>query len=164
MAPDVGGGVGVVGGVGVEEPLPPPPQPIPAARTARQTKPSIDRHLRRREGRPSRNTPAKAAPPLAASHSIRRAEGPGDLTELAGMDALMVSVAVVFPFTVTEVGFRAQLIPVGAVHARATAALKPLMEPRFSVAVPVEPAATVTFGFCASIEKSDRGFESDKPN
>jgi len=86
------------------------------------------------------------------------------LTELAGMDALMVSVAVVFPFTVTEVGFRAQLIPVGAVHARATAALKPLMEPRFSVAVPVEPAATVTFGFCASIEKSDRGFESDKPN
>jgi hypothetical protein len=30
------------------------------------------------------------------------------------VDALMVSVAVVFPFTVTEVGFKVQLIPVGA--------------------------------------------------
>ena len=77
---------------------------------------------------------------------------------------MMVSVAVVFPLTVTEVGFRMQLIPVGAVHVKATAALKPLMEPRFSVAVPVEPAVTVTFGFCASMEKSVRGLLSDKPN
>ena len=86
------------------------------------------------------------------------------MTELAGVDALIVSVAVVFPFTVTEVGFRVQLIPVGAVHASATAALKPLIEPRFSVAVPVAPAATVTVGFCASMEKSVRGLLSDRPN
>jgi hypothetical protein len=86
------------------------------------------------------------------------------LTELAGVDALMVSVAVVFPFTVTEVGFRVQLIPLGAVHVKATAALNPLMEPRFSVAVPVAPPATVTVGFCATMEKSVRGLLSDKPN
>ena len=154
MAPVVGGGV--VGG-GVEELPPPPPQPIPTTRMARQTRVSIDRHLRRRAGRPSRNTAANAAPPLVASHFVRAAE-------LAGAVALMVSVAVVFPFTVTEVGFRVQLIPVGAVHANATAALKPLMEPRFNVAVPVEPDATVTFGFCANMEKSVRGFESDRTN
>jgi hypothetical protein len=76
----------------------------------------------------------------------------------------MVSVAVVFPFTVTEVGFKVQLIPVGAVHAKATAALKPLMEPRLSVAVPVAPPATVTVGFCANMEKSVRGLASDRPN
>ena len=162
MVPVVGGGVGVVGGV--PEELPPPPQPMPAARMARQTKVSIDRHLRRWAGRPSRNTPASAAPPLAARHSIRRAREPVVLTELAGVDALMVSAAVVFPFTVTEAGFRLQLIPVGAVHANATTALKPLMEPKCSVAVPVEPAATLTLGFSANMEKSLRGFESDRPN
>ena len=155
MAPVVGG-VGFVGGA-VEELPPPPPQPIPAMIVARQTSVSIDRHLRRWAGKPSRNTPANAAPPLAASHSIRR-------DELAGAVAWMVSVAVVFPFTVIEVGFRVQLIPAGAVHANATAALKPLMEPRFNVAVPVEPDATVTFGFCANMEKSVRGFESDRTN
>ena len=73
----------------------------------------------------------------------------------------MVSVAVVFPFTVTEVGFRVQLIPVGAVHAP-TAALKPLMEPRFNVAVPVEPDATVTFGFCANMGKVGQRIRDDR--
>ncbi len=73
----------------------------------------------------------------------------------------MVSVAVTFPFTVTEVGLRLQVIPVGPLQARPTEALKPLMEPRFSVDVPVAPEATVTTGVSATMEKSDRGLESE---
>ena len=76
----------------------------------------------------------------------------------------MDSVAVVFPFTVTEAGVRLQVNPVGAVHARPTAALKPLMEPRLSVAVPVAPEATVTVGVCVTMEKSARGLVSGRLN
>ena len=91
------------------------------SQNSKQTRPSIDRHLRRRAGMPQRNTQANVAPPLAANQPIRRAEGPADLDRaLAGVDATMVSVAVVFPLTVTEVGFRLQVNPVGPVHARAT--------------------------------------------
>jgi hypothetical protein len=87
------------------------------------------------------------------------------LTELVlGLDATMLSVAVVFPFTMTDAGFRLQVIPVGAVHVSATAALKPLIEPRFSVAVPVAPAATVTVGVWANMEKSTKGLVSGKLN
>ena len=73
----------------------------------------------------------------------------------------MESVAVVFPFTVTEVGLRLQVNPVGPLQARPTEALKPLMEPRFSVAVPVAPEATLTTGVSATMEKSDRGLERE---
>lgn len=157
----MGVGVGVGVGAGVDEL--PPPHPIPAVRTARATRLSNPRHLRRRAGMPKRKMQAKVAVPLAVNQPIRRVERLAALTApLAGVDATMVSVAVVFPLTVTEVGFRLQVNPLGPAHARPTDALKPLIEPRFRVAVPVAPAAMVTTGVCASIEKSDRGLESDK--
>jgi hypothetical protein len=87
------------------------------------------------------------------------------LTELVlALDATMLSVAVVFPLTVTDAGFRLQVNPVGAVHVSATAALKPLIEPRFSVAVPVAPEAMVTVGVWANMEKSAKGLVSGKLN
>jgi hypothetical protein len=86
------------------------------------------------------------------------------LTTLAVVDASIVSAAVVFPFTMTEVGFRLQVKPLGAVHARPTELLKPLIEPRLSVAVPVAPEVTVTTGVCATMEKSAKGLLSDKLN
>jgi hypothetical protein len=76
----------------------------------------------------------------------------------------MVSVAVVFPFTVSDAGFKLQVNPLGAVQVNPTESLKPLIEPRFSTAVPVAPAVTVTTGVCATIEKSVKGLLSDKPN
>jgi hypothetical protein len=155
--------VGVGVGVGVDELPPPPPHPIPAVRTARTTMLSKARHLRRRAGMPHRKTQARVAPPLAANQPRRRVERPAALIELlAEVDATMVSVAVVFPLTVTEVGLRLQVKLVGPVHARPTEALKPLIEPRFNVAVPVALAATVTTGVCATKEKSERGLDSDK--
>ena len=155
----VGVGVGVGAGVGEL----PPPHPIPAVRTARTTRLSNPRHLRRRAGIPNRKTQARVAVPLAVNQPIRRLERLAALTELlAEVDATMVSVAVVFPLTVTEVGFRLQVNPLGPAHARPTDALKPLIEPRFRVAVPVAPAAMVTTGVCATKEKSERGLDSDK--
>jgi hypothetical protein len=111
---------------------------------------------------PNRNTQARVAPPLAVNQPIRCIESPAFTALLAGVEATMVSVAMVLPLTVTEVGFRLQVMLVGPVHARPTEALKPLIEPRFSVAVPVALAATVTTGVCATREKSARGLESDK--
>ena len=158
----MGVGVGFGVGVGVDE-LPPPPHPMPAARKASTTRLSMARHFRRRAGMPNRNTQASVALPLAANQPMRREERPAAFTALlAGVEATMVSVAVVFPLTATEVGFRLQVNPIGPVHARATAELKPLIEPRFSVAVPVAPAARVTTGVCATMEKSARGLASDK--
>jgi hypothetical protein len=80
------------------------------------------------------------------------------------MDALIVNVAVVDPFTVTDAGFRLQVSPLGVVQVKATAALKPLIEPKLRVAVPLAPEVTVTVGLCTTIEKSLRGLESDSPN
>ncbi len=157
----MGVGVGVGVGAGVDEL--PPPHPIPAARTASTTRLSNPRHLRRRAGMPHRKTQAKVAVPPAVNQPIRRVDRPAALTELLeAAEATMVSVAVVFPLTVTEVGFRLQVNPLGPAHARPTAALKPLIEPRFRVAVAVAPAARLTTGVCASMEKSARGLLSDK--
>ena len=154
VEPDVGGGGDV--GFDVDEPLPPPPHPIPAVRTARTIRLRRLRQFRRRAGIPKRKTQASVAPPLAANHLIRWAEEPE-------VDALMVSVAVVFPFTVSDAGFKLQVNPLGAVQANPTDALKPLIEPRFSIAVPVDPAVTVTTGDCVTMEKSANGLFSDKP-
>lgn len=159
----VGLGVGVGVGVGVGDgvlPPPPPPHPIPAVSTASTMRLSNPLHLRRRPGNPNKKTHAIVAPPLTANQPMR-AEIPGLTELLAGVEALMVSVAVVFPLTVTDVGLRLQVTPVGAVHARPTEALKPLMEPRLNVAVPVAPAATVTVGVCTTMEKSEAGLVSD---
>jgi hypothetical protein len=162
VEPEVGGEGGA--GFDVEEPPPPPPHPIPAARTARMVRLRKLRHFRRRAGIPSRKTQASVRPPLAANHLIGWAEEPAALTALAGVDALMVSVAVVFPFTVSDAGFKLQVNPLGAVQASPTDALKPLIEPRLRTAVPVAPAVTLTTGVCTTIEKSVKGLLSDKPN
>ena len=154
VEPDVGGAGGV--GFDVDVPPPPPPHPIAAVRTARTIRLRRLRQFRRRAGIPRRKTHASVAPPLAANQLIRWAEEPE-------VDALMVSVAVVFPFTVSEAGFRLQAKPLGAVQASPTDALKPLIEPRFSIAVPVDPAVTVTTGDCVTMEKSAKGLFNDKP-
>jgi hypothetical protein len=112
-------------------------------------------HLRRLAGRPKKNTQASVAPPLA-THQVEALIALVVVTE-----ATMLNVAVVFPFTVTDAGFRLHVIPLGAAQVRATELLNPLIEPRPSVSVPVAPAAIVTVGVCAIIEKSDRGFDRD---
>src|SRR5947207_4954025 len=80
----------------------PPPQPVPAiANTASRTE-NVAPARNRREGIPSRNTPANTNPTVVSPQCCNAAEG-----------AIVDTVKVVVPLPVTDAGLKLQLAPKG---------------------------------------------------